>query len=273
MALVLPEDDLALPEVHRRAQLVIARFRDAIRPIYRSGRGTAPEHIGSCTLIRVGNTRLIVTAAHIIDQRERELWVAGMRKLTPLVGMFSGTWAPGNDRGLDKFDFSVSSVDEELSEGLGNVSYIPSELFSKGRRQDKQRAMYACIGFPNSQNQVRREVSVRMWSHTGPGSSTHEGLGSWALHTPAHLFVKFDKYAKTPEGTKRSSTEPRGISGGPVFYLGDFGDPETYRAAANFQPMLEGIVIERHRRAKVLVAIKITAIIEAIRRAGHVGIE
>jgi hypothetical protein len=112
-----------------------------------------------------------------------------------------------------------------------------------------------------------------MWTHTGAGSSTHEGLGSWALHTPAHLFIKLDKYAKTPEGTKRSSTEPRGVSGGSVFYLGDFGDPETYRAGAGFQPMLDGIMIERHRQAKVLAAVKIAAIIEAMRRAGRLGIE
>lgn len=267
MVLVLPEDDLALPEVHRRTQLVIAQFRDAIRPIYRARRGGMPVHVGSCTLIRVGDTRLIVTAAHIIDQQERELWVAGMQRLPPLTRMFSGTVAPGNDRGLDRFDFSVSPVDEELADGLATSRRSTSARVA-GKIESGR-----CT--PASASRILR---------TRSGAKSRCGCGHILARDPrqrargrgrstAHLFIKFDKYAKTPEGIQRSSTEPRGVSGGPVFYLGDFGDPETYRAGADFQPMLEGIVIERRRRAKVLIAVKVAAIIETMRRAGRLGIK
>ena len=260
-------------EAHLRAQATLQQFRSAIRPIYGSVGKTLPVHLGTCTLLRVGTVKLIVTAAHIIDQYSKAgLWVGGDNKLTPLAGMFSGTAAPNGDRKLDKYDFSASSVDAELAAGLGNVSYIEPKFISKGRRQDGKHAMYACIGYPNSQNKkmhaTKREIDVRMWMHVSKGRSTHDALAPWATRTTEHLFVEFDKYAATVEGRRRSSTDPTGTSGGPIFYLGNFNDPEIYRSGTRFQPMLEGILIERSRTAKVLVGVKIAPIIHALHFAG-----
>ncbi len=130
--------------------------------------------------------------------------------------------------------------------------------------------MYACIGYPNSKNKdmnaAKREINVRMWMHTAEGSSTRDDLGEWAKHTNAHVFVDFYKYAENIDGTKRNSTHPQGTSGGPVFYVGDFSDPDTYRFDSTFQPILEGIVIERPK-GNALVAVKVAAITHALRRA------
>ena len=98
---------------------------------------------------------------------------------------------------------------------------------------DHQHSMYTCVGYPNSQNKEidvgKRAMNVQLWRHTGRGRSNHDKIGEWAQRTQDHLFVEFGKYANRADGTKKTSTHPRGTSGGPVFYLGDFGDPETYR--------------------------------------------
>ena len=204
----------------------------------------------------------MLTAAHIIDDhKDTGLYVGGDKRLIVLDGAFSSTLAPGGDRNLDHFDFSVSTVSDELEKSLGNASYIPSEFFSRGRRQDRKHAMYACVGYPNSQNKemstTRREVAVRLWTHTSPGRSTD-----------GHLSIDFPKYAENMDGTKRTSTHPRGTSGGPVFYLGDFGDPGTYWVDSSFQPMFEGIVVEKPVGGRALRAVKIAVIISALQRAG-----
>ena len=167
-----------------------------------------------------------------------QLWVGGAHALIPLSGLFSSTLAPEGNRGLDKFDFSVSPVLNELAAGLADVAYIKSEFISRGRRADRKHAMYTCIGCPNSQNKElhadKREINVRMWMHTSQGRSTYPELAAWAAQTTAHIYVDFHKYAEKLDGSKRNSTNPKGTSGGPVFYLGDFSDPDTFRRDSKF---------------------------------------
>jgi hypothetical protein len=70
------------------------------------------------------------------------------------------------------------------------------------------------------------------------------------------------------DGAKRRSTHPQGTSGGPVFYIGDFDNLETYRAGANFQPMFEAIIIRKPTEGPVLVAVRVGAIIGALKHKG-----
>jgi hypothetical protein len=137
---ILSSQDIIRDQAQVRAQAVIAQFRAAIRPIYRADRNKSlrdmPTHVGTCTLFRVGNLNLVATAAHIIDQHaDADLLVGGDKAPVPLTGMFSGTAAPNGNRALDKYDFSVSPVTDELVTDLGSVSYIDSRFISKGRRQ------------------------------------------------------------------------------------------------------------------------------------------
>jgi hypothetical protein len=106
-----------------------------------------------------------------------------------------------------------------------------------------------------------------MWMHTSPGRSTSDKLGPWAQNTNEHLFIDFPKYATNVDGSKRRSTHPKGTSGGPVFYLGDFNDPNTYQSNVTFRPMFEGIVIAKPHEGNVLMAVKIAAIVHALRVA------
>jgi hypothetical protein len=261
--LLVDRRQMVRDQAHIRAQAVLEQFRGAIRPLYApSRRKGMPSHIGTCTLVQVGDVKLIVTAAHIIDDhRDTGLLLGGNCGLIVLDGAFSSTTAPGGDRSQDHFDFSVCKVSGDIEKSLGNATYILSEFFSRGRRQDRKHAMYVCAGYPNSQNKemsaTRREVSVRLWMHTSTGRSAN-----------GHLLVDFPKYAENLDGTKRTSTHPRGTSGGPVLYLGDFGDPETYRVDSSFQPMLEGIVVEKPIAGRELKAVKIAVIINALQQAG-----
>lgn len=272
MNTIKSSEQIVRDEAHLRAQEVIRQFRTAIRPIYRSDPHRSFVHVGTCTLIRVGGEKFIVTAAHIIDQHENDLWIGGEKTAVSLTGMFRSTIAPEGNRELDNYDFSVSPVTPELENELGNATYISREFFGMGRRMDRTHSMYTCVGYPNSQNKdlyvAKREMNVRLWMHVSPGRSNDDRPGNWAKQTQDHLFIDFPKRVNTVDGGKRDSTKPTGSSGGPVFYLGDFGDPEAYRANGSFQPILEGIVIARPGGSNVLVAVKIGAILKALQSAG-----
>jgi hypothetical protein len=262
-------EEVALDEARRRARAVVDRFRQAIRPIYGPDRNLL-AHVGTCTLLEFQGVKLVVTAAHIIDQHGPGLWIGGEKTAVPLVGEFHRTKAPNADRALDKYDFAASIVKDELTVALGEVGYIPSECITTSRPEIPQGSLYADVGYPNSQNKdihvSKREAIARLWMHVGAGRSSCEAL-DWATASNAHLFLTFDKYASSADGTRRNSANPRGTSGGPIFHLGNFADPETYRADKPLQPTLDAIVVERSTQARVLIGVRVGAIVSALQIA------
>jgi len=81
------------------------QFGGAVRPVYGSDDRKLATHIGSATLLKVGGTPLIVTAAHVVDENEHTaLYVAGEKHLVPIEASFEITGRPPGDRKEDRYD-------------------------------------------------------------------------------------------------------------------------------------------------------------------------
>ena len=273
MSLIIQPDTFLRDIGHRRGREVIDRFRRAIRPIYRphSKRKKLYEHVGTSTLFKVNSVPLIVTAAHVIDHHkyDGDLWIGAEKTLVPLQGSFSSTKRPGGDRDLDNYDFSVSRVSSELLTELGDATFIDANFVSKGRRGEGAKALYACIGYPNSRNKdmhaARREMSAALFMHTGIGYTDRNNLGALASrYSDANFFIEIGKHVTDIHGAKRNPVSLQGMSGGPVFHLGDRENYNTMRDSHDFRPLLEGIIIERPADANVIVAISIGTIVQAL---------
>src|SRR6266700_1027810 len=111
---------------------------------------------------------------------------------------------------------------------------------------------------------TRHELSPEFWNHVGPGHLTHEAVGRWAEDTTDHLFVDIPKkHARNVQGQTINAVHPKGSSGGPVFYMGDFASPDMYAPDKECRPMLEAIIVERHSEARALVAVLIGTVVKA----------
>jgi hypothetical protein len=263
-------------ETTRRTRAVTAKFRQAIRPIYIPGVRNMPVHVGSCTLLNIGGTKLIVTAAHIVHRfKAFGFLIGGTEVPVSLIDNFYATSAPNENPDDDKYDFAACAVSDTLATQLGNVAYVGAEWISLGRRIDHKHSVYVCAGYPNSQNKIphatSRRIGMGFFTHTAKGHSINDKVAPWARSTTDHLFVSYEKYSVDPKGVKRRSSEPRGMSGGPVFYIGDFGDPDIYQPGTDVRPTLEAIIIEKSNQGKVLIAVRIGTVMEALRNVGILG--
>lgn len=251
----------------------MAKFYKAVLPIYAVVRKSY-THLGTCTLLQIAGQRFLVTAAHVLDEyKKAELWVGGMRHVVPLTGRFVDSIAPGGLRKQDHHDIAILQVHEALGQALGDVIYIGPESMSKNQRQAEKKVLYLWIGYPNSKNKnvhaTRREVDAEFWNHIGPGGLTHDGLGEWAKKTTEHLFIDVPKkHAKNAAGEKINAVHPKGTSGGAIFYVRDFSNASTFCPGTKCRPMLEGIIIEGHLNERVLVAVQIGVVIQAVRDSG-----
>jgi hypothetical protein len=222
----------------------------------------------------IDGRRFPVTAAHVLDKRKYgQLSVGGESVLVPLEGKCMESLAPNNDRDQDHFDIAVIGVGEQFAARLGEVTYIGPESVSSNRRNAEKRVLYLCVGYPNSKNKdlhaTQREMSAEFWNHIAPGHLTHDGIGEWAKTTSDHLFIDVPKkHAVNVHGQKINAVHPKGASGGPVFYIGDFADYDNYSADKECRPMLEAIIIERKVEARTLITVQIRAVIKAAKSAG-----
>jgi hypothetical protein len=242
----------------------VAEFRSAIRPIYGSTERGLARHIASCTLLEMRGARLLMTAAHVIDEnRHAGLYVAGECGLVAIETEFMTTAKPDGTRDNDRYDFAVAKLPPEMVTALGNVKYV-GEANMCTRSPDPTGHLYLALGFPHSANKkvdhVRRVVPNRIWPYAGVATRRDALAKKLCVTGDHHMFIGFDKRSKDFSGVTMTSKDPTGMSGGGLFDLGRVGRPE----GAVCKARLTGLLIEVHRTDKAIVATKIGTIIRAI---------
>jgi hypothetical protein len=126
------------------------------------------------------------------------------------------------------------------------------------------------LGYPNSKNKDvhagRREMGVELFMHAATGHHERSQLGATgARYHDSNTFVDLGEQVFTALGAKKNPVSVHGMSGGPVFHIGDRGNYSTVRNETDFTPLLEGIIIEKPKDADTLVAVSIGAILQTLR--------
>jgi hypothetical protein len=239
----------------------------AVRAIYVALPDGKAEHLGSCVLVEVREHRLLVTAAHVVDEiKNGALYIPAAGSTKKLQGSGAITTPPGGLRRMDRFDFAVLKITPELAEQLAETRYIQESEFmtptpALGRA-------YMALGYPNVRNKnldhAKRTIKQTKLS---VGSTVIEDATlarKLRVSGDDHYFIKYDKRTRDP--VTRAITqaiEPTGMSGGGLFDLGFFNLASMSKPP---QPAgLAGILIEYHPdKNRRMVAVKIEAMIETI---------
>jgi hypothetical protein len=237
----------------------------AVQPIYVASEQGRPKHHGSCVLINYRSRYLLVTAAHVIDARKiTSLFIPVQGSLHPLTGDGLSTVAPSGNRERDHFDFSIIELHPGLVGALGPVRYL---LEHELQTQPAAGRAYMAFGFPNSQNKridhLRRKVVAERFSYGGPLFVGQPANGKLSGSVEKHLLrIKYEKQSRSIEGHVVNSIDPVGISGGGFF---DLGRILAVTSAPVDPPKLAGILIERRRKERALVAVAISTVLDVLK--------
>ncbi|WP_027530118.1 trypsin-like peptidase domain-containing protein [Bradyrhizobium sp. WSM3983] len=237
----------------------------AVQPIYFAKDDGRAHHLGSCVLVKYKSRHLLLTAAHVIDANKvSSLYIPVRGRLErKLEGAGLATVAPSGIRDRDKFDFSIIELPPHLVNALGPIRYVQENELQSDVIAGRP---YMAFGYPNSQNkkidhQIRKVVSKR-FAYGGalfvPDQATNNGSTALGDHL---LRIKYERHSRTRDGDIVNSIDPRGISGGAIFDLGrmiavspDWTDP----------PKLAGILFERRRQERTIVATNISTILGSL---------
>lgn len=181
-----------------------------------------PEPHGSGVFVKVQNEKFALTAAHVIDKRENDIYVpTGPHDLLKLGGDLVTNQVTGL-RSEDKIDLSILKLNEETLQKLGD-QYVFLEQNELGVNHEfKPMPMYQSVGFPASKSKYNRykdEIkSVPFIYITMPASQDiYEKLG---CESYCNVIVHYDKKNVRDYLTNTISIgpDPFGISGSGLWF-------------------------------------------------------
>lgn len=247
-------------EVSATAQ---AKFRDSVRAIYGAKLNSRPTHLGSATLVEINSVKVLLTAAHIVDENKlTTLYLSAGDSLSIIDGKFTITEAP-NGRTKDHYDFAFYRLTEALAEKLEGSHFISLQDLSVASAQP-QGTLFTALGFPNSKNRKYNPKKMTVKPTLFPYSSVHVLDPDIAKGLPNngddHLFITYGKKSRDEEGNVDNSVAPKGMSGGLIVDAGRPGDLEVLAGTKVPTPFAAGIVIELKKK-KVLLGVRMSVIV------------
>ena len=274
MTSILLVDVAIRDEAHRRLSLLVEKHRSAVRPVYRQSpkRADLVEAVGTCTLVRIRDVHLLLTAAHVPEHHKvTSLHVGGSDSLMPVTARFEVT-APASPQGDDPYDFAACRLSAEQLAALGDVTFIEDSALPKGTHFSRG-SVFGCLGYPISKNKnvdaTAQTVSTKLWQYTSYEKAEGISASRQDADPDSHLFIQFDeKKSRDQGGNTVNSIKPQGASGGPVFHLGNLGSGSSYAKDATFAPMLAGILTLNPEHGDAVRATRINVIIGALEKTG-----
>jgi hypothetical protein len=244
------------------------KYKGAIRPIYGLYDDRRLDLIGSCVLVNIGKKSYLITAAHVIDERQYASLYLGGKGLIPLGGEFTSTAKPSGDRTSDHYDFSWLELSANQLQALEEIDFISESDLATNKIPPKRRT-YVIMGYPcikNGKDTIcKNKIVPKFMKYTSTGKQMPALLKKLGITGQDHIIISHKKRSTDNEGNITESIHPRGMSGGAIIDLGSLVTPKELLKTVVDSGKLAGIFIEKQRDFSAMVSVRIEVIVETIR--------
>ncbi len=253
--------------IEQRALAAAGRVRRVLRPLFARVRGKF-RLVGSSVMVQVDQDTFLFTAAHVLDEgAHTPLFIGDTSGLVGLDGEQTTTILPSSGkREEDKIDVGLVKLSASAREQLTDIAALAvSELDANETtvHTTPLRTHYLVMGFPASKaNPFHSGHSVAagtfIYTATPAAREIYKKL-SFAEET--HVIVDFDKNRTMNMRGQLVAPDPKGVSGGGIWTLGESFDI----TAQHLKLIAIGIEWPR-KQAKVLVGTRVPLFFEALRK-------
>lgn len=260
-------------ELTKRLKLIKSRMNNALQarkachcPIFGADKISKPYLVGTGVVLDIDSQIFIASAAHVFDENNITSIYTFLEGINQIIeGQIQATSKPGNDRDEDKIDIAIYKVDDSLvpkfistyhpvTIGEIDVNDIPSS-----------KKYYAFIGHPTNKTKPKYRTTIiksQMFSYMGTIAS-EKAYQQLNLSKYSHIVIGFNpKKCIAEDGTICTFPKPKGMSGGGVWLMEDLNS----HSSQSYVNKLVGIGIEDHKNPKVMVGIRIGAVVEVIKK-------
>lgn len=216
--------------------------------------------IGSSIFINYNSRLFLVTASHVIEENDnKKYFIPCEKEFMPLGGY---TMRVKSNSGSDKHDLLLFAPYDDLLKGMS----IFNPIILKDTDIQKTYGFnenVAVLGYPTSRNRKHRKTIPKFYiqglmERTAPLQAYKDEKYS----TDVNILICFERENCYTQDFKRTThPDPHGISGGGVWRL--FGPNDRYSPS---EPYLIGIILEKTKTEKCLVAVKLGYVIIALNK-------
>ncbi len=269
MGIIKTVNEVVNERMNECVDILANKYMKTVRPIYGSTEHGKPYHIGSCVLIETNSTPYLITAAHVIDHNKiTTLYVGGESDLIQIEAEALITKINTGNRDDDKLDFSILPLSFGIVEKLGAVTFINESSFLNTDPTNRGK-QYLALGFPNSKNKkinnLVNKVSQNPFVYSSTLNTNRKTFNDVGANESQHYLLNFcSKQSKDENNKEVNSVAPKGASGGGLFFIEGMDNLESYRPNAECSGKLAGILIENHKKQKVIITTKISVITSAL---------
>jgi hypothetical protein len=247
--------------------IAVAReFLPSVRPLFTVNERFGPELKASCVLFSLEDIRLIITAGHVFDDLQGSaIYVGGEKRLVQLRGQYFRT-KPNGSLEKDRFDLAFMELDADALAIIGNIRFLqsgdldPNDIAAKSH-------LYCILGYPATKNvhvdyeRHKTLLTPYIFSSNSPDFDVYRRIN---ILEESHILINFDR-KRTTNKTYKILTAPKlhGISGGGIWRIRDYSKVASLSGPS--AKKLVGIIIESHPMHKVIIGVRISCVIEAVR--------
>ena len=248
-------------EFHDRLDPLVRRLARGVHPVFAIPRGGTPRHIGSCVLLRVGEGRFLLTAAHVLDEFGTEtLFVSAAGKLRAVKGQAQRSMPEkGQRRNSDRIDAAVLRLDD-TERALDDSFLTLRDVDARDHFDTKPR--YLLFGYPAKKSRLKpetRSLTSEPFRYVGYNASPQRYLGA-RIAPFTHVALIFDiRRTGSKYGIVEAPT-PIGVSGG-----GIFSAPALIDECAVGEAKLVAVFTDFQRQRRLLVGTRINYHFEIMR--------
>jgi hypothetical protein len=227
--------------------------------VFRILDGAAPEHVGSAFYLRHRDRIFLISAAHVFDDAPlNERWVFDATGILQLIKGRCWKHIAGGRRDDDISDLIVVEVTELSNSAAWNSAALDmSQAFRSG--------LYAFVGFPRTKNgrvYKQGQFKYRPYSHWDK-SIKAKAVTSFTYDDAVNVLIQYQPKRVVPGHSKFAQRGPlmKGISGGPVFWLGPLRNLSTWNLR---RIQLAGVVIHTVELHQYMAGVRIKLAIDLI---------
>lgn len=218
-------------------------------------------------MISIQDELYLVTAAHCLDDFidtniDTGLYIPSKSGLIPFNALFYCTKKPNGNRDKDRYDFAFAKIPPRVASELYSITYFTEKDISN--RGGIKENSYMVLGYPNSKNKRidydKKQAIGKIFNYSAMivsnGSEIAKELG---VNPEDFIYIEFDSQYSDLSGNTINAIDPKGISGGSLIDLGNI-------VSTNKVCLLAGLLIEFNKKHKVMVATRMSIILNAIKQ-------
>jgi hypothetical protein len=258
--------DIVNEDIDEQSIVAAHEYLPSVRPIYTVNDRFGPELKASCILFEVDTTKFLITAGHVFDNLEGSaIYIGGAKRLVHIKGQYFRTRPKGNSEN-DKYDLAYVEIDVEALGEIGNVRFLHSDELDPNDFATEAH-LYLILGYPATKNERidyenhKTLLKPYIYSANSPELIVYKRLD---VLEESHILINFDRKRITNKSHEiLTAPKPHGLSGGGIWRIRDYSDVASLSGPS--PKKLVGIVIEGHPMQKVIMGVRISCIIEAIK--------